>query len=371
MDDRYDVQSVPEEDRKRGLLKRRGLIAGAAALVAATVASRATQDVAAQGEALIVGNGANPPGFQLATTTTWLGSGAIGAIPVFRVTNNFSSPDVSGDGIQGFTTGTNNAGSFGRNNELNGVGIWGEAPNGTGAFGDSATGSGVAGSSSSGYGIYGQSGSGAGVYGSTGTGLYGVYGIAGSHQGSGGVVGVATAAGTIGFAGAAFAPATDAGYFTGNVSVFGDLNVTGAKHAVVKDRAGAYRAMYCVEAPESWFEDFGTGSLAGGKAEVALDPEFAQFVHTDSYHVFLSEDGGSHGAHTTHKDATGFTVEVDSDLAAAKGKSAASVSGTFSWRVVAKRKDIAGVRLAKTALPTGVLTSAAQLPKPPTTPKKK
>jgi hypothetical protein len=114
-------------------------------------------------------------------------------------------------------------------------------------------------------GVRGECTNGTGVYGATTTGLYGVYGIAGSHQGAGGVVGVATVAGTIGFAGAAFAPATDAGYFTGNVSVFGSLGVSGAKYAVVKGKDNQYRGMYAVESPECWFEDFGEGTLAGGR----------------------------------------------------------------------------------------------------------
>jgi hypothetical protein len=114
-------------------------------------------------------------------------------------------------------------------------------------------------------GVRGECTNGTGVYGATTTGLYGVYGIAGSHQGAGGVVGVATVAGTIGFAGAAFAPATDAGYFTGNVSVFGSLGVSGVKYAVVKGKDNQYRGMYAVESPECWFEDFGEGTLAGGR----------------------------------------------------------------------------------------------------------
>jgi hypothetical protein len=78
-----------------------------------------------------------------------------------------------------------------------------------------------------------------GVYGSTAHGFAGVYGLAGAKQGSGGVVGVATQAGTVGFAAAAYAPAVDAGYFTGNVSVFGNFGVSGSKFAVVKGGTGS------------------------------------------------------------------------------------------------------------------------------------
>jgi hypothetical protein len=45
----------------------------------------------------------------------------------------------------------------------------------------------------------------------------------------------------------------------------------GTKSAAVKDATGQHRLVYCVESPESWFEDFGSGQLVGGKAEIKLD----------------------------------------------------------------------------------------------------
>ena len=41
----------------------------------------------------------------------------------------------------------------------------------------------------------------------------------------------------------------------------------------------------------------------------------------------------------------------DVEGGALKGKKAADLTGTFSWRVVAKRKDIVGERLAKWEMP--------------------
>jgi hypothetical protein len=214
-------------------------------------------------------------------------------------------------------------------------------------------------------GVRGDSTTGTGVYGATSTGLYGVYGIAGSHQGAGGVVGVATQAGTIGFAGAAFAPATDAGYFTGNVSVFGNFAVSGSKFAVVKGADGAYRGMYAVESPECWFEDFGEGTLVAGKAEIKLEPLFAQHVRTDSYHVFLTPHDASHLLAATVRAGQGFSVEASASAeAVAKGTKAADLSGTFSWRVVAKRADIAGERLPVWEMPTMVVPKPEPHPAP-------
>ena len=50
--------------------------------------------------------------------------------------------------------------------------------------------------------------------------------------------------------------------------------------------------------------------------------------------------------------------------AAARGVKAADVSGTFSWRVVAKRKDVTAPRLAKFALPKVPAPSVAPPPEP-------
>src|SRR4051795_125526 len=81
-----------------------------------------------------------------------------------------------------------------------------------------------------------------------------------------------------------------AGAFYGDVTITGALRVYGSpKNAAVKHPDNSYRLLYCVESPESWFEDFGRGKLANGTAEVKLDPDFAALVHADDYLVFLTE----------------------------------------------------------------------------------
>ena len=62
--------------------------------------------------------------------------------------------------------------------------------------------------------------------------------------------------------------------------------VGGAKSAAVPHPDGTHRRLYCVESPESWFEDFGKGQLDCGEADVAIDPTFAAVVDLDDYHVF-------------------------------------------------------------------------------------
>jgi hypothetical protein len=144
--------------------------------------------------------------------------------------------------------------------------------------------------------------------------------------------------------------------------VNGAFAVTGSKSAAVKDTAGQYRLMYSVESPEAWFEDFGTGTLANGKADVKLDPQFAQHIHTDGYHVFITEHGENNALHVASRTTTGFAVQADDATLKAKGKSAASVNGTFSYRVVAKRNDITGERLAKFTMPPPLI--APEMPAP-------
>lgn len=371
MSEQFDVHGEQAVDEKRASVKRRGLIAGAAALVAGVLAKQAAEPVAAGVDGDVIAGATTTIG----TTTTVLLSPQSQTAPAFRGNNFYTGAlDAKGDGVQGYATNPDpalsNAGVFGRNNDLNGVGTFGEGSNGTGAFGDSSSGTGVAGNSGTSYGVYGVSATGTGVYGLSTAGQYGVRGDAGSvggPPGAAGLLGVANAPNAIAFGSVVVGGATIAGYFNGDVFVTGALSVAGAKKAIAKDKTGAYRSMYCVEAPESWFEDFGTGTVTNGKASITIDPEFAHFVHLNDYHVFITEHGGTHHHLTVQdKTPTGFTVSADHEIAALKGKAAADLSGTFDWRLVAKRADIKGERLAKTEVPTLNVdfTKKPHLPKP-------
>jgi hypothetical protein len=354
-------------------LKRRGILAAAGAVVAGIVAKQTSDPVAAGTDGdVVLGAISN----STTTETGVLNSGP--AIPGGPAIHGFRSP-----GAVTVVSTTLNAGVVGQTFVTDAPGVLGSSPNGSqakGVYGTSGSGSGVYGESAGSIGVQGQitGGSAAntiavkGVNQSAGAGGFGVYGSsvrsfggwfeAGSDQGSGGVVGVARAAGTVGFQALAVSPATTAGFFSGSVSVLGSLGVTGSKFAVVQGSDGQYRGMYAVESPECWFEDFGTGTLAGGKAEITLEPQFAQHVHTDSYHVFLTEHDQNNSLHVTGRTAQGFSVQADDATLKAKGKAAASVAGTFSYRVVAKRNDIAGDRLPVWAMPTPAFTR----PEPPT-----
>jgi hypothetical protein len=133
-----------------------------------------------------------------------------------------------------------------------------------------------------------------------------------------------------------------AAWFTGGTLVVGDFAVTGTKSAVVKHPDGSDRRLYCMESPESWFEDFGIGQLKEGQADVRLDPDFAALVRTDNYHVFLTPYGDSNGLYIAHIQPDGFVVREQQG-----GKH----SLEFCYRVVAKRRDVDVVRLQPCQLP--------------------
>ena len=116
----------------------------------------------------------------------------------------------------------------------------------------------------------------------------------------------------------------------------------GAKSAAVHDAGGALRRVYSMESPESWFEDFGEAELVKGKAEVKLASDFAAVVQPRVYHVFLTPMGDSNGLYVSRRNATGFTI---------REQNGGTSTLRFSYRVVAKRKDIEGKRLAKVTLP--------------------
>jgi hypothetical protein len=104
--------------------------------------------------------------------------------------------------------------------------------------------------------------------------------------------------------------------------------------------------------PARFLEDFGKGQLECGQAEVTLDPDFAAVVRLDDYHVFLTGYDGQSDLSVCERTSSGFQVRATSGTG----------SGSFSWRVVAKRKDVVGERLATVTMPP-----EPQLPTPPST----
>jgi hypothetical protein len=118
----------------------------------------------------------------------------------------------------------------------------------------------------------------------------------------------------------------------------GNLNCTGQINQLVPAGHGQRQvAVYSVGSPQSWFEDFGSGRLAGGSTTVALEPTFAQTVNASSdYHVFLTPEGDCRGLYISKKTASGFEVRE-------LGGGQSNVR--FSYRIVALRLGYENVRL--------------------------
>ena len=234
-----------------------------------------------------------------------------------------TTSSTTGAGVVGFaglsTFVPTNVGVYGRASADFGMGVRGQIPVSTGAstiavYGENFSSNAGPGPGAGGFGVYGYSDKGHGLVGATGT------------AGGGAVIGSTNSV---------------AGAYAG--VFFGPLVVTGAKSAAVPHPDGSHRLLYCVESPESWFEDFGNATLARGCANVTIDPEFALVADLSDYHVFITPYGSTKGLHVAERTPMGFTVEEHegghADIA-------------FAWRLVAKRKDIEGRRLAKVTLPT-------------------
>ena len=248
-------------------------------------------------------------------------AGASGGIGVL------GSATTAGTGV----VGTSNLGGFfsnpppsvgvlGQTNAQEGVGVRGQIPtNGpvtaTAVYGENLSSNGTAWTA---FGCYG--------YSAKGHGLLGATGIAGGSA----MVGT-----TNGVAGAY------SGLFYGPMVITGDLAVVGAKSAAVAHPDGSHRLLYCVESPESWFEDFGKGLLTDGEATVTLDPAFTALSDMTDYHVFVTVYDQHDELMVSDRTGASFRVSARD----------CTSNSSFSWRVVAKRKDIAGTRLAKVTIP--------------------
>jgi hypothetical protein len=225
-------------------------------------------------------------------------------------------------------TSVNNIGVYGQTEEIDRplilfAGVYGAGNTRPGVFGLSKVGIGVEGVSGTQgpavpnlptAGVLGSSADHPGVIGTSNTG-------AGVHAFSSNNVGIiGQTANDVSFAGA----------FLGNVLVTRNLTVNGTKSAAVPFPDGTQRALYCMESPELWFEDFGAAKLKGGRAVVKLDADFAKVIKRGDYKVFLTPEGDCHGLYVRRRAASFDVREL------AGGKS----SVAFSYRIVGRRKDI-------------------------------
>lgn len=111
----------------------------------------------------------------------------------------------------------------------------------------------------------------------------------------------------------------------------------GTKNAVVATSQGA-RLLYCEEATEVWFTDYGFGQLQNGVATLAIDPLFAETVDlAQPYLVFVqAESAACRGLAVENKRPQSFeVVELDGG----------SSNAAFGYRIVAKRRGYVGDRM--------------------------
>jgi hypothetical protein len=340
---------APIENTAAQASSRRDLLRyGAVALgTAATAAMSASPTEAADGGAVIMGGNNN------ATTTTFLTTTTTGIglyVTADQASLAVAGVSATGVGIYGYTSSTTSdyAGTFGYSSSSAGQapGVYGQAnsPNAPAIYGRHATGGNAvraevpATATANAIALYALNYS---QYsgGGPGAGGFAIYGLSAKGHG---LVGATAAPG-----GAAVVGATNgvagayAAAFYGPVIVGGDFTVVGgAKSAAVPHPDGSHRRLYCMESPESWFEDFGEGVLRCGEASIAFDADFAAVVDASTYHVFLAAHSANPDLAVTERSPDGFSV-----------RGSEGVEGTFSWRVVAKRKDIAAPRFEMVEIP--------------------
>jgi hypothetical protein len=189
-------------------------------------------------------------------------------------------------------------------------------------------------------GVFGQSLStdGRGVYGyATATSgiTSGVYGVSESPAGNG-VYGEATATTGPAFGVWGKTMSTSPGAY--GVYYTGGLGGTGPMTGTVKTSRGP-TVLYCQESSECWFEEFGEGTLATGRAYIELDPLFLETVTIDENNpmkVFVQLHDETCQGVAVKKGPIGFDV-----IELRGGRS----NSTFDFRVVAKRRGFEAKRL--------------------------
>ena len=245
----------------------------------------------------------------------------------------------SGVGVLSESVG--NFGVLGRSRDA--IGVEGFSQQGlAGVRGRSITNIGVIGESDQAIGVIGVSPMNAVQGWSTGSGGASI-GVTGFSNGGAGVQGDSNT----GFGVCGRSPGGWAGYFVGNVMVSGALYVTGGpKSAAVKHPDGTHRSLFCLESPESYFEDFGEVTLTGASVVVKLDKDFAALVKRNKYQVFLTSYGPE-ALYVRKRSSEEFEIARVERGAGGKPRKM-----RVGYRIVARRADLKPARLPKIKMPT-------------------
>jgi len=121
--------------------------------------------------------------------------------------------------------------------------------------------------------------------------------------------------------------------FDGSSNIYVGIASSGVKSTIVKDDEGKRRLLFCTEAPEVLFQDFGAGQLKGGTTHIDLEKLLTRSIRVDEKHplkVFIQLEGECNGVFVTNKSAKGFDVK---ELQGGKS------DVPFTWQIVASRAD--------------------------------
>jgi hypothetical protein len=260
----------------------------------------------------IIGVGNN--GDSTFTLVGGTGGSFTGASGIYaKVDNNSTGTGVIGAGYHVSSVATTTTGSGGAFTGYQGVYGKAVSPTGTGVIG--------VGNNGSGYYIYsGTVGSGGAFTGAE----VGVYGYATNTGGNNG--------NPINRAGGYFQDNNTYAIVGGtwNNTSYGILS-NGTKSTIVKDLNENPVVMYCPEAPEVLFQDYGIGQLNNGRVHIVLDPVLTKNIRVDENHplkVFVTLEGDCNGVYITNKSVNGF------DVVELQGGTS---DVPFSWQIVATR----------------------------------
>jgi hypothetical protein len=308
---RYDILSTGASDPiAAGKLKIRDVTGGTDVFIIESgnvgIRKRPANELSVDGDADFTGNvgiGTTSPGHKLEVTSS------TGTASYFLTTTNSSAAyGCKGEAVPG--------------NSTNAAGVWGECFPADGY----------------GYGVWGKGGyvglRGQCIHSATGHSAYAVYGEAGQGTTNYGVYGQANYGSTsYGVYGHANNATTNYGVYYSN-----GLGGSGTKSAIVRTEEGPM-AVYCQESPENWFEDFGSGTMHRGRAEIELARDFRLTVTINGSYpmrVFITPLADI-GRWWVEKGTTGFTLMAPE----------APEGAEFDFRVVAKRRGYEDLRLEK------------------------
>ena len=261
---------------------------------------------------LLGGTGVNALNVGVGMTNPSYPMDVIGASPVF--TGRFTNVNTNGTGV--FASGQGGGGYY--------------LPSGSGgAFSGSMGGIVCDASAATGTGIRGigngltayaalVAGSG-GAFAGTSIGLYGIGNTVGNS-----------------IAGGYFSNGNNSYAYVGFTTAGGvaqKINGPGAVSTIVKNTKNELVNLYCPEAPEVLFQDFGKGTLNNGVAHIELDETFTKNVTINDKHplrVIIQLEGDCKGVFVANKTANGFDV---------KELQGGTSSVAFTYFVTANRAD--------------------------------